>query len=332
MNRALIALLTPLIFLGACGGSSDSDGGQNNNPPPVGSFDIDGSNALAVTAITYQAVVQSGETAGLAGSIGADGGGGGLAKTSFERKFSGVLQSVVKAVPLPPIEYPCLSGTVTFTFDVVDPLVFATGVLSVGDTILIEYVDCDEGLGEVIDGTIDATVDAFDGDITTGAYLLTMTMNLTDLQVDFGSDLFTSNGDATVSLDTRVSLFVSASVSGTSMTTDSNTSSETLTEYSSAETLDLSLNPTEYTMNATGNLNSSQLDGIVVYSTPVEFLGFDLNNPHQGELLVTSDNGSARLIAQANAIDVVIEIYASNDGTGDPTETINTTWAELAAM
>jgi len=161
---------------------------------------------------------------------------------------------------------------------------------------------------------------------------MTMTMNLTDFQLDIGSDVLTSNGDATASLDNTVALFVSASVSGTSMTTDANSSSEILTSYSSAQTLDLNLDPTEYTMNASGTLDSSQLDGIVGYSTPVPFLGFNLNNPHVGQLLVTSENGSARLIAQENAIDVVIEIYASNDGLGDPIETINTTWAALAAM
>jgi hypothetical protein len=333
MRPALIALLAPLILLGACGGSSKTVGGQDIDAPPA-AFDIDADNALAVTAVTYEAVVQSGEMAGLAGSVSSDGGGGGLTKVIVERQFGGILNAVAQAVELPPIQYPCGSGTgtLTFTFDVVDPIVFATGVLSAGDTVLIEYVNCDEGFGEIIDGTIDATVDSFDGDVLTGAYQLTMTMNLIDFQVDIGTDVYTSNGDATASLDTRVTLFVSASVSGNSMTTDTNNSSEIMTSYASAQTLDLNLNPTEYTMTASGTLDSSQLDGVVGYSTPVEFLGFDANNPHQGELLVTSEAGSARLIAQTNAIDVVIEVYSSSDGSGDPIETINTTWAELAAM
>jgi hypothetical protein len=49
-------------------------------------------------------------------------------------------------------------------------------------------------------------------------------------------------------------------------------------------------------------------------------------------LLVTSDSGSATLTAEANGVDVTIRIYASNDGTGDPVDTIMTTWAELATM
>jgi len=334
MRRALIALLIPLLFIVACGDSSKTISGHDNDPPPAaGGFDIDADNALAVAGVAYEAVLQSGEMAGLAGSVGSNDGGGGLTKGSLNRQIGGVLNAVVQAVLLPPITADCfVNGTVTFTFDVVDIEVFGTGALSAGDTILIEYLNCNDGFGEIITGTIDATVDSFTGDILSGVYAMTMTMNLTDFQLDIGSDVLTSNGDATASLDNTVALFVSASVSGTSMTTDANSSSEILTSYSSAQTLDLNLDPTEYTMNASGTLDSSQLDGIVGYSTPVSFLGFNLNNPHVGQLLVTSENGSARLIAQENAIDVVIEIYASNDGLGDPIETINTTWAALAAM
>jgi len=334
MRRALIALLIPLLFIVGCGDSSKTISGHDIDlPPPAAGFDIDAGNAMDITGVAYDAVVQSGELAGLAGGVGSGSGGGVLTKGSLNRQVGGVLSAVIQAVPLPPIAANCLmSGTVTFTFDVVDLVVFATGVLSEGDTIFIEYLNCDDGFSEIITGTIDATVDSFTGDILSGVYAMTMTMNLTDFQLDIGSDVLTSNGDAIASLDTTAALFVSASVSGTSMTTDANTSSELLTNYSSAQTLDLNPDLTEYTMNASGTLDSSQLDGIIAYSTPVPFLGFDLNNPHQGQLLVTSENGSARLSAQLNAIDVIIEIYASNDGSGDPIDTINTTWAELAAM
>ncbi len=331
MKRTYLVLLIPLLFIAACGDTSKTISGNDIDPPPPTGFDIDAGNAMAVAGVTYSAVVQSGDMAGLA-SVSPGVGGGGLTKPTGSPRVGGILGRIVQSVPLPPVEYPCITGTVTFTFDVVDLEVFASGMLSAGDTILIEYVDCDEGFGEIIDGTIDATVDSFTGDVLSGVYDMTMTMNLTDFQVDIGSDVLTSNGDATASLDTTVALFVSASVSGNSMTTDTNSSSESLTSYSSAQTLDLNLDPTEHTMDASGTLDSSQLDGVVMYSTPVQFLGFDLNNPHQGELLVTAESGSARLIAQSNGIDVHIEIYSSNDGTGTPVETIMTTWAELAAM
>jgi len=336
MKRALIALIIPLLFIAGCGADNRKFNGDFVNPlPPAGAFDIDAGNALGVTAVTYDALLQSGELAGLAGSID-DSLGGGLTKGSFNRQVGGVLNAVVQAAdPLEPIVGECFNegGTVTFTFDIIDPLILLGGMFSVGDTVLIEYLNCDEGFGEIVDGTIDGTIDAFAGDIFSGnGYAMTMAMNLTDFQVDIGSDVFTSNGDATAALDTRVSLYVSASVGGSLMTTDRNNSSEVLTDYSSAQTLDLNLDPTEYTATALGTLDSTQIDGLVDYSTPVGFLAFDLNNPHLGQLLVTAETGSARLIAQENAIDVVIEVYSTSDGTGEPVETINTTWAELAAM
>ena len=58
--------------------------------------------------------------------------------------------------------------------------------------------------------------------------------------------------------------------------------------------------------------------------------GLDTGYPTAGVLLVEGFGSSARLIAQANGVDVVIEIDSNNDGEVD--DTINTTWQELAAL
>jgi hypothetical protein len=183
----------------------------------------------------------------------------------------------------------------------------------------------------VIDGTIDAIVDAISGDLLAGALDITMTMDLINFQVTIGTDVLLSNGDATASLDNTVQLVASAAVSGSSMTTDTNTGSETLTNYASAQTVDANFDPAPYTMTASGTLDSSQLDGVVDYSTPVMFQGFDANYPSSGELLVSSTDSSARLIA-VDDVNVRIEIYSNATGTGTPDSTILTTWAALAAM
>jgi hypothetical protein len=85
-------------------------------------------------------------------------------------------------------------------------------------------------------------------------------------------------------------------------------------------------------VTASGTLDSSQLTGAITYSTPVTLEGEDANYPNAGEFLIAGDGSSARLIAQANAIDVVIEIYSNTTGTGTPDDVIMTTWAELAGM
>ena len=331
MKRASISTLIPLVLIAACSGDNGfTDPGPDNNPAPTG-FSITPANGMQVAQVAYESVLTSGDMAGLTGSTGLTAGtAGGMSKPTMNTQFGGILGHLIQNVPLPPVEQICGlgPGTVTVTFDVVDPLVFATGVLSAGDTILVEYVDCDEGFGEVLDGTIDFTVDAFTGDLLiTGLFDMTMTMNLIDFQVAFGADVLTSNGDATARLNNLAAPFVSASVSGSSMTTDTNSSSEVLTNYASSQTIDAAL---AYTMDASGTLNSSQLTGAIAYSMPVMFEGVDVNYPNVGELLVTAETGSARLIAQENGVDVHIEIYSSTDGTGEPEQTIMTTWAELA--
>ena len=205
-------------------------------------------------------------------------------------------------------------------------------MLSVGDTILTEYAMCDEGFGEVIDGKIDSVVDAFNGNILVSSYDMTMTMNVTNFQVTTGADVVTGNGDATATLNSLAAPYIEASVSGNSMITDTNSSSNTLSSYASAQTLDATLSPAPYTMDSSGTLDSSDLTGAIDFSTPTLFQGFDTDYPNAGVLLVGSASGSATLTAEMNGVDVTIRIYSSTDGTGDVVDTIMTTWAELAGM
>ena len=161
---------------------------------------------------------------------------------------------------------------------------------------------------------------------------MTMTMTFTDFQVATAEDVFTANGDGTATLNTMTPLYIEASVSGNLMTTDSNSATETLTAYSSAQTFDARVSPSPYTITGAGTLDSSRLSGAVSYSTETTFTGFDLGNPTGGALLIVGGTSSARLIAEMNGIDITIEIYSNTTGTGMPDDTIMTTWAELAGM
>jgi hypothetical protein len=78
-------------------------------------------------------------------------------------------------------------------------------------------------------------------------------------------------------------------------------------------------------MTASGTLDSTQLSGVVIYSTPTLLQGFDSDYPSSGQFLVTGDNSSTRLTAEG--VTVLVEIDADGDGIYE--EMINTTWAEL---
>ena len=328
MKRASLTAVLSLALLTACGGGSDDNGNSNGNPPPGAAIPITSGNALLVAQVTYQSASSSGELTGLAANNGLTGNAGsGLYKPAIDKP--GIIDSLMQA-PIPETELPCaVSGTLTISGNLADPI---TPTLSAGDTITAAYDNCDDGIGEVIDGTIDFEVDAFSGDMLGGIYDMTMTMLLGNFQVTTADDVLLANGDATATLNTLAAPYVEAAVSGRSMLSDSNASTATLSNYSSAQTFDGTVVPSPYTLLTSGTLDSSELSGSVTYSTPVTFEGFDANYPNAGVMLIVGDASSARIIAQANGIDVVVEIYSNTTGEGTPDQTIMTTWTELAGL
>jgi hypothetical protein len=177
----------------------------------------------------------------------------------------------------------------------------------------------------VTDGRLDYVVDSINGDFFGGLYDLTMTLTLGNFQVATAADVLTSNGDVTVTLNTLNAPAVSASISGNSLTVDANASSETQTNFSSVQTLDVGVSPSPFSMTSSGTLDSTQLSGVVNYSTPTPLQGFDSDYPSSGQFLVAGDNSSTLLTAEGDT--VLIEIDADGDGIYE--DTINTTWAEL---
>jgi len=320
MNLARLSVLSAAIMIAACGGSSDQLGAGQ---PPTTTFAITSANATDVTRVAWEAAIASGDFGDLGGSLGLSATApDGLAKASVLQKAGGSLVTVTQLDPVQPIVTPCLSdGIVTITGDVADPL-----TLTVGDTFRTVYELCDDGAGEVIDGSIDFTVREFTGDVLTSLYRLSLDAVVTNLQVVSATDTITNHGDVTVTLDTMDAPSIFAGVSGTSMTVDSNASSETLSAYSSSQTVDGKLQTFPFTLTMFGTLDSTQFAGIVRYSTPVTFVGEGIDYPSSGALLIEGDNSSARLTAVDN-INVTIEIDSNGDGVVDAT--IDTTWAAL---
>ncbi len=319
MSRVRLSVLSASLLLAACSGSSDRLGGAG---PAAGALGITPANGQTAAQIAWASVVTSSEFTDLGGSLGFSAATPGGFSKATQTQPAGFLINVMQKVPFGPDVFPCLtSGTITISGDIADPL-----TLTNGDTFTVESTMCDDGAGEVVDGLIEFTVGDFTGDILAGTYLLSMDAVVTDLQVMTVTDTITSNGDATVSLDTSTPGFVSAGTSGTSMTTDSNASSETITNFQSSQTVDGNLQNLPFTLSAFGTLETTQLDGFVSYSTPTEFSGEGIAFPSAGELLVEGANSSARLIA-VDDVNVTIEIDGNGDGVTD--ETINTTWVAL---
>ncbi|MDH3273948.1 MAG: hypothetical protein OEM64_01710 [Gammaproteobacteria bacterium] len=334
MKCVAISTLIPLFFLAACGsGDSTFNGRDNNdqNDPPLTGLAIDANNAMAVASAAYAAALDSGELAGLAGTTGLTSTKtGGSSKPLPQVRTNGLLGQIVQKIPLGTEVYECLmTGMVSVTIDIVDPLVLAAGAFSVGDNFLVDYDNCNDGADETIDGIIDLTVSAFEGDIFSGLYDLSMTMIITALQVTTPTDVISTNGNATARLNLLELLYAEATVSGSSVTLDYNNMSDTLIDFSSMQTVDVGALDQPYTMVTQGTLTTTRLAGSVVYSTPVMFAGLGSSYPYTGEFFVAGENSSIRLVAD-NDVDVHIDIDSNGDTVVD--ETIVTTWAELTSM
>jgi hypothetical protein len=169
-------------------------------------------------------------------------------------------------------------------------------------------------------------IDSFSGDLSSGVYELIATLTMETFQVTTPEDVQTSDGDATVAVSTLDTPVITGSVGGNSITLDTNTDSNTLTNYESAQVFDGGMQSAPYELTSLGTLQSSDLAGTVSFTTPVTFEGFAGEYPEVGELLISATNSSARLVALDN---VNVRIDIDTDGNGTVDNTIDTTWAEI---
>ncbi len=323
MKLTIFPVLGTCLLLGACGGNLFEDPAEED----VVTGSITPANALATTRAAWQAALASGDFGDIGGSVGLSAAApDGFNKVGPGAMHQGRLADLLQKVPFGPDELPCLtSGTMTISGDIADPA--DTTRLSFGDTFQVVYAACNDGVGEVLDGTVDMTVGDFSGDLVAGTYLLSLDVIATDLQVATGTETITNNGDTTVSLDTTQTPFIDVGTSGVSMRVDSGSRSDVLSNFQSSQTVDGNVTPAPYTLSASGTLDSTAVDGIVRYSTVNTFQGAGLDFPDEGRFRVEGGRSSLELVAIDN-INVDIEIDSNDDGVIDVT--ISTTWADVS--
>jgi hypothetical protein len=321
MTRATSLFCTAL--LSACGGGSDNS--TVMPPARLGELVISSTNSKAAAADSYSAAMQSGQMGDFVGAGGiAFAPAGGLAKPSPGSSAGSSLQSLLQKVPLGPDTQACgVSGTVTISGNIANPL-----TLTPGDAITALSADCDDGLGEVINGTMRLVIGTFSGDLLAGMYLLVVDVELVDFSVQTAADTVTTNGSSTVTLDTSGLPLVSMSIAGDSLTNASSADSETIFDFVSAHTIDTSVSPEPHTLDASGHLSSSELNGSVSYATPLMFQGLGANYPYAGELLVTGANGATVRLVTLDEFTVRIDTDADGDGVPESSEIAS--WDDIA--
>ncbi len=317
-----------VLTLGACGGGGS--GGTTAAPsPPVAAAVSNSANAQTVAARSADVALQSGSFDGFIGLTGLTvTSTGGVSKLRVVQKASPTIKSavsnnVISQVPFGPVTEPCaVSGSMTISGDIANP-----DTLTAGDFFNVDWNNCDDGQGQVIDGLIVYSITSYEVDATIGGSLLGITLTLTAFQVTAGADFYSADGDVSFTLDSRTPPISVATMSGSTFTISSNGSTETLSNFSTTVTENAGMFPSSYTIDAMGTITSTEFDGSVTYDTVVLFQSIGEAYPYAGELLVTgANNATLRLIALD---EVNVRIEADYDGDGAVDETIDTTWDAL---
>jgi hypothetical protein len=341
MNRTERSIVSILMagLLAACGGGG---GGGDDSSPVANGVTITTANAEMVSAEILNSVdlvegVSSGSTliTGVAVSSTSDG----FTYRDFllEQldKFSVVrqqqLSSGIVAVVIPAITETCSGGgTVTMSGNVADPML---DTLSVGDTLRVVFTSCSES-DVLISGSLDLTINTistmFDG---TPPFDIDFSVVMSDLAVTDAGVTFAGDGDIRLVLAEGSFGNYEASFSGNRLTVSEGGVSDTLSNYHYV----LSGNDStgDYSLDISGTLVSSILGGSVSFITPQAFAGnysIGTGDPTQGDLLMTSDFDASRaeLTAQADGINVMIEVDTDSDGVFE--DVIMTTWATLNSL
>ena len=177
-------MVTAMLFAAGIATTIATGGGGGSGsppppppPPPPAMLAITADNALDVSTALIVGIGMSFDIGEITGPDVS-----GEAAAATPRLLSLMRIGDLPSKPLPSgsakLEGCLLSGTVDVTGTLADP-----NTLTVGDRIVAVFVDCDDGDGYVISGTVDITVSAVQGDFMTEVFLLGLDVLMTDVEV-----------------------------------------------------------------------------------------------------------------------------------------------------
>ena len=323
MTRAIPGSVFLALVLAACGGGGGG-GGPTPPPGPPATGPINSDTVLVVSSRAADAVFQSGGFGDITNFVGltsvSANDAGGLAQGKVAKPVDWYVSS---QVPVGPDTTSCaVRGTVTVSGDIANPL-----TVTPGDFLDYLWDQCDDGIGQVIDGFIGMTFTAFEGNLLAGQILLGVSLDIQNFQVTEGLDFDLTNGDLILEIDSRTQPETLISTLGNSLSIRNNSGTDTLSSFVTTVVQDNSMFPIGLTTDATGTITSTQFSGFVTYDTPVELLSNGLDYPHTGELVIFgTGNATIRLIAVS---ETAVRIEADYDGDGASDATIDTSWSAL---
>lgn len=314
--KTLLALSFASVYLCACGGGG---GGSDNSFQRSGvEADVTTENAELIAASTTAAVAEIAAAALLSGESGIlldyrD--SGNYMVTSALRALIGsspdysAATSVQPQVVIGPDREQCLvSGFISISADIRDLDVLAAGGLSEGDEFFVDFQNCNDDEGIVLDGGFDFVVTRFEGNILGTITVLGLDIQFTNLRISEDGPSLTLNGDASLLNEGEVT-----TMSGNTLLL---TAQGVAWEHR-AFTQTIDETGPGYSITAAGMLETTLYVGSVTYSTPVPIASSSDADPETGEMLITGQGIESILLTYLGQGVVQLEVDADGDGEFD---------------
>ena len=214
-------------------------------------------------------------------------------------------------------------GSITITYDVANPQ-----QPSIGDSMSFAANGCLVEGGSM-NGSMSMSVLNVDGnpfsELPVPPYGMQLSMQANNFTVTDGVETFTLHGGMTMSESTTDGVFLTHSITGSSIQVTEGGVNAGLSNFDIEATDDN--NTQAYTLDLNATVSSSELGGSVTIVTYTLFQGIDPNEPTSGQATITGANNS-RVTLTAMGGDMV-QLVIDEDGDGIAEEVLNRTWNDL---
>jgi hypothetical protein len=313
----------------ACGGGSDNDDGLTGGTPTSGAATITVQNAPSVAGAVAEVTLGQGIFSSVftpdipIASSGTDAAIAPIMKPVLTAAMKTAAPSQLYATSAGQANC-AVSGTVDVQIDSTDPM-----QLTINDTFVFEYTDCDDGTGVILNGGMTITITTIGGDVASGNFLLGMQIGFSAFAVTEGGETASADGTINIEIDTSNPPVTRIAVSSSTLVTTSEGTEEVLTSFSVEITEDASTFPVAVTVETAFTLSSPRIGGEVTVTTSLVLLSMGEDYPFEGELRIAGAGNAVIVMIALDTNTVRLQIDIDGDGATD--ETIDLTWDELMA-
>ena len=315
-RRSCGLMLAALIVAGlsACGGGGG--GGATAVASPAA---IDAGNAGQITREVIDVGLGAGAfgvAVGGGGILSADGGSNTLAQALVRRRAT--IQQAQPTASVGPEYVDCLvSGTALLSGSLDSEF-----TLTPGDSITIDFNQCDDADGAIYDGRMRLGIANFSGDVFGDSYALRATIALTELAITEGGVTTVGDGALDLDLDATVPLMTDFTVSGTLLALRSGADAWALRDFAITVTEDNTGVNLLTRYAGTGTLDGSGFEGAVDFMTVSPLVAAGPDHAATGEVLITGANGATIRATVLDPQTVRLAIDLNGDGMVDDTQEI----------